>query len=90
VARTITLEDRARVIRKALESAPQIVLQDLLGDVRDRVVIAVTFLAMLELAKGREITVEQAEPWGPIWVVQRGKHDKGVGVDKPAGMPNDG
>ncbi len=86
VARTITLEDRARVIRKALESAPQIVLQDLLGDVRDRIVIAVTFLAMLELAKGREVTVEQAEPWGPIWVVQRGKHGKGPQADKPAGI----
>jgi chromatin segregation and condensation protein Rec8/ScpA/Scc1 (kleisin family) len=26
----------------------------------------VTFLAMLELVKRREITVEQAEPWGEI------------------------
>jgi chromatin segregation and condensation protein Rec8/ScpA/Scc1 (kleisin family) len=26
----------------------------------------VTFLAMLELMKRREIVVEQAEPWGPI------------------------
>jgi segregation and condensation protein A len=71
VVRTITLEERARVIRAALLSAPQIVLQDLLGDVRDRIVIAVTFLAMLELAKGREVTVEQAEPWGPIKVTPR-------------------
>ena len=29
-------------------------------------VIAITFLAMLELMKRREIVVEQAEPWGPI------------------------
>ena len=42
------------------------VLQDLLTGVRDRVVIAITFLAMLELMKRREIVVEQAEPWGPI------------------------
>ena len=32
----------------------------------DRVVVAVTFLALLELMKRREIVVEQAEPWGPI------------------------
>jgi segregation and condensation protein A len=89
MARTITLEERARFIRKALESAPQIVLQDLLGDVHDRIVIAVTFLAMLELAKGREITVEQAEPWGPIWVVQRGTHAKASDTDRPASMPGD-
>lgn len=33
---------------------------------RDRVVVAVTFLAMLELVKRHEIVVEQAVPWGPI------------------------
>jgi len=30
------------------------------------VLVAVTFLALLELMKRREIVVEQAEPWGPI------------------------
>lgn len=68
IARTITLEDRAAFIREALRKAPVVVLQDLLRDVSDRVVIAVTFLAVLELAKGRELSVEQAEPWGPIEV----------------------
>jgi segregation and condensation protein A len=66
VPRTITLTDRAAVIRAALRGADVIVLQDLLRGVRDRVVVAVTFLAMLELVKRREIVVEQAEPWGPI------------------------
>jgi segregation and condensation protein A len=64
--RTITLTDRAAIIRRALRGAPAIVLQELLRGVRDRVVVAVTFLAMLELMKRREIVVEQAEPWGPI------------------------
>jgi segregation and condensation protein A len=66
VARTITLTDRAAVIREAIRNAGAVVLQDLLRGVRDRVVIAVTFLAMLELMKRREIVVTQAEPWGPI------------------------
>jgi segregation and condensation protein A len=64
--RTITLTERAAVIREALRAAPAIVLQDLLRGVRDRVVVAVTFLALLELMKRREIVVEQEEPWGPI------------------------
>ena len=42
------------------------VLQDLLEDLSDRVVVAVTFLAMLELVKGRELIVAQDEPFGPI------------------------
>jgi segregation and condensation protein A len=66
MARTITLGERAAIIRSALRHAPSVVLQDLLSGVRDRVVIAVTFLAMLELVKRREIVVEQAVPWGPI------------------------
>jgi chromatin segregation and condensation protein Rec8/ScpA/Scc1 (kleisin family) len=44
------------------------VLQELLEGVRDRVVVAVTFLAMLELVKRREVLVEQDAPWGPIIV----------------------
>jgi segregation and condensation protein A len=66
VPRTITLTERAELIRAALRNAPTIVLQDLLRGVHDRVVIAVTFLAMLELVKRREIAVEQETPWGPI------------------------
>jgi segregation and condensation protein A len=66
VARTITLTERAAIIRAAIRGAGTIVLQDLLAGVRDRVVIAVTFLALLELMKRREIVVSQAEPWGPI------------------------
>ena len=64
--RIITLTERAEIIRAALRGAPTVVLQELLAGVRDRVVVAVTFLALLELVKRREIVVEQAEPWGPI------------------------
>jgi segregation and condensation protein A len=66
VARTITLAERTAIIREALRDADSVVLQDLLGGIHDRVVVAITFLAMLELSKRREISLEQAEPWGPI------------------------
>ncbi len=66
VARTITITERTAVIRDALRGSDVVVLQELLMGVHDRVVVAITFLAMLELSKRREITVEQAEPWGPI------------------------
>ena len=86
VPRTITLAERAAVIRAALASADVIVLQELLRGTRDRVVVAVTFLALLELVKRREVTVEQAEPWGPI-VARRTDPVEGsagaVGSDEP-------
>jgi segregation and condensation protein A len=66
LARTVSLGQRAAIIRAALRGASSIVLQELLAGVKDRVVVAVTFLAMLELMKRHEIVVEQAEPFGPI------------------------
>ena len=66
VPRSITLAQRASIIRLALQGASSVVLQDLLRGVTDRVVVAVTFLAMLELMKRREVVVEQTEPFGPI------------------------
>ena len=85
MVRTVTLVDRARVIREALRDAPAVVLQDLLAGITDRVVVAITFLAMLELVKGRELLVEQTEPWGPISVRRR---DGLAAADAP--MPVDG
>jgi segregation and condensation protein A len=68
IPRTISLAERADLIRAALTGAGPIVLQELLAGVRDRVVVVVTFLAMLELVKQREVLVEQDAPWGPIIV----------------------
>lgn len=76
IRRSITLSQRAAILRAALQAAPSIVLQDLLRDVRDRVVVAVTFLAMLELMKRREIVVEQLEPFGPITARQATREEQ--------------
>jgi len=66
IPRLVTLEERAAIIRAALSESPVVVLQDLLADMSDRVVVAVTFLAMLELVRCRELSVEQSEPFGAI------------------------
>jgi segregation and condensation protein A len=81
--RTITLTQRASIIRAALRAAPTVVLQELLSGVRDRVVVAVTFLAMLELVKRRELVVDQVEPFGPI-VARRMTGDERVAAGLPA------
>jgi len=86
MARTLTLDERAAIIRDAIRGAGSVVLQDLLAGAHDRVVVAVTFLAMLELMKRREIIVSQAEPWGAI-VARATTADERVGarvdVDEP-------
>jgi segregation and condensation protein A len=91
VPRTITLAERAAIIRDALRGAGSIVLQDLLRGVRDRVVVAVTFLALLELMKRREIVVTQDEPWGPIVARRTTAEERGLsGVpDADAALDDD-
>jgi segregation and condensation protein A len=92
IRRVVTLASRAAVIREALRGAPTIVLQELLRGIRDRVVLAVTFLAMLELMKRREIVVDQAEPWGPIVARRTTAEERaaaGLGVDADDGAPMD-
>jgi segregation and condensation protein A len=85
LARLITITERAAIIRAALRAAPAVVLQDLLRGVRDRVVIVLTFLAMLELMKRREIVVEQLEPWGPIVARATTPAERGAaGIDPEA------
>jgi segregation and condensation protein A len=89
IPRTVTLTERAAVIRSALRGAGAVVLQELLKGVRDRVVVAVTFLAMLELMKRREIVVEQDRPWGPIVARRTSEAERlaaGAVVDEGEGL----
>jgi segregation and condensation protein A len=87
---TVTLSDRAAMIRAALRDAGPVVLQELLAGVRDRLVVAVTFLAMLELVKRREVAIEQARPWGPILVRATTSDERGgVAAEALAAAPID-
>ena len=99
VPRVVTLEERAALIRAALREAPRRGAPGPARDLRDRVVVAVTFLAMLELVKGRELIVEQddalrahrlpraergvSEP--PLGAVGPGRMD-GTGADDDGAM----
>jgi segregation and condensation protein A len=88
VPRSITLTERAAIIREALRGVGAVVLQDLLRGVHDRVVVAVTFLAMLELMKRREIVVTQEAPWGPI-VARATTPAERAGGERGEGLPKD-
>jgi segregation and condensation protein A len=89
VARTITLTERATIIRAAIRGHGTVVLQELLEGVRDRVVVAITFLAMLELMKRREIVVSQAEPWGPIVARATTADERAVGGTAAPAVPDE-
>ena len=66
----VSIGDRLTAIREAVRGAGLfgIELDSLLGDRTDRSFIAVTFLALLELSKRREVEVTQEVVWGPILI----------------------
>ncbi len=66
-AEGVTVADRMRAILAALASAPEGVLFEALFEPESpRIVVIVTFLALLELVRRRRVRVAQTEPFGPI------------------------
>ena len=68
----VSIGDRLSAIREAVRQSGMsgVDLETLLGERRDRSFIAVTFLALLELAKRREVEVVQDTLWGPIIITE--------------------
>jgi segregation and condensation protein A len=66
-AEGVSVADRMRAIMAALASAPEGVLFEALFEPESpRIVVIVTFLALLELVRRRRVRVAQTEPFGPI------------------------
>lgn len=78
----VSIGDRLSAIREAVRERglSGVNLESLLGDRRDRSFIAVTFLALLELAKRREVEVAQESLWGPIIITERSPESAPEGV----------
>jgi len=69
----VSISDRLAVIREAVRQSglSGVDLESLLGERKDRSLIVVTFLALLELSKRREVEVSQGSIWGPIIITER-------------------
>jgi segregation and condensation protein A len=72
VPREVTIAMQIAALRAAMGSAGKVVLQTFLAACRSRTEISVTVLAMLELVRRRQATVEQSELFGPIVVRRTG------------------
>jgi segregation and condensation protein A len=68
VPREVTIAMQLAMLRTALSTGGRVVLQQVLATCRSRTEVTVTVLAMLELVRRRQATVEQDELFGPILV----------------------
>jgi segregation and condensation protein A len=66
VPREVTIAMQLAVLRTALSAKGRVVLQQVLAGCRSRTEVTVTVLAMLELVRRRQATVDQDELFGPI------------------------
>jgi len=67
----ISLEEQIDYILNRLTVNKQVTFFDLVSHIRDRLVIVVTFIAMLELIKRGELIARQSDAFGEIWIVRR-------------------
>jgi segregation and condensation protein A len=77
----LTVKDRMNVILDRLEEKESLTFLALFEEQANRLVIIVTFLALLELTRLRLIRVFQGESFGPILITRT---FESVGVDDPA------
>ncbi len=67
----VTIENQMDQILSILESEERISFQRHLMDIKDTIIIVINFLAILELAKRRMITIAQTQPFKDIWIYKR-------------------
>ena len=67
----VSLEDRVALLRQMLAQRQRIAWSELFEGTRSRMEVIVTFIAVLELAKGGALQLHQADNRSEIWVWSR-------------------
>ena len=66
-----SLEEQIDYILNRLVKGKQITFFELVSHIRDRIIIVVTFMALLELIKRGELITRQSKAFGEIWIVRK-------------------
>lgn len=65
----ITMEDQSRFVLLYLENKERVLFKDLLLTlVKERIILIVTFVAILELVKNHQVALNQNDPFAEIWI----------------------
>ncbi len=62
----VTVEEQSEVIMLRLQSNPMVLFQDLMKELKEKIVIIVTFIALLDLIKNGQIEVSQSNLYDDI------------------------
>jgi segregation and condensation protein A len=64
----VTVDEQIEYINRFLETHTQCTFRDLVADMRQRILIVVTFVALLEMIKNRIVGIRQEEPYQDFWI----------------------
>ncbi|MFQ5648880.1 MAG: segregation and condensation protein A [bacterium] len=65
----VTIEDQAAVVLDFLDSKERVLFRDLLmTQVKEKIILIVTFIAILELVRSQKVALNQSEPFAEIWI----------------------
>jgi len=67
----VTVEEQIDFLNKKLQEKKRISFSDIMDNLKEKLVIIVTFIAILELIKNRHIIIQQAESFGELWISKR-------------------
>jgi len=87
---TITVQDRINGVIERLEETPTITFAGLFERSTDRLMVIVTFLALLELVRMKLVRMVQVDFCGPIWITRAFLAGRPEGdVEPPQALNND-
>jgi len=67
----ISLEEQIEYILNQLAGGKQITFFELVSHIRDKLIVVVTFIALLELVKRGELKTRQSKAFGEIWITRK-------------------
>ena len=70
IDRAVSMKEKINRIRELLRAAKRLSFQDIVGEVRNKTEVIVSFLAILELMKQRAVALRQDESFGDIDIVR--------------------
>ncbi len=66
-----TIENQIQFLLKLLEKKDHICFRELISELKERITIVVTFVAILELIRTHRILVQQVSIFGEIWISRK-------------------
>lgn len=65
----VTIEDQSKFVLTYLDSKERVLFKDLLfTQIKEKIILIVTFIAILELVRSKKVSLDQSKPFAEIWI----------------------